>query len=163
MSALKQMITVASPAFRQLPSRERLLELQKLRCEIFQTSYNPSSRRTGAKYLRARLRGPSIVQYYPPRLSVSRLNKIVAHENDFFVKAHPDGVEPVFLPDEVEEQRLADVASLKARGKGKPRKAKKEGQSFASTLSHYDELTKLRSLLEESRRAKKKGAIGKKK
>lgn len=43
---------------------------------IFQTSYNPSNARTGAKYLRAPLRGPAMLQYYPPLMpKISTLNK----------------------------------------------------------------------------------------
>ncbi|KAH9017664.1 hypothetical protein EDB84DRAFT_680629 [Lactarius hengduanensis] len=43
----------------------RLAALARLRSVIFQTSYNPTSQRTGAKYLKRRLRGPSMMDYYP--------------------------------------------------------------------------------------------------
>ena len=111
----------------RLPGRTRMLELEKLRSNIFQTSFNPTSVRTGAKYLRARLRGPSMVQYYPPQLSIPRLNNIIAKEADLFKELDPAGFDPVLFVDEVEQQRLADVASLKARGKGKPKKARTPG------------------------------------
>ncbi|KAF8311571.1 hypothetical protein DL93DRAFT_2083017 [Clavulina sp. PMI_390] len=125
-----------------VPSRGRMLQLLQTRSEIFQTAFNPKSLRTGAKYLRARLRGPSMVQYYPPRLSIPRVNGIIANNASLFRSLDPAGMEPVYFTDEVEEQRLADVAALQFRGKGKPKKARTP---------------------EESRRAKKKSAGGKKK
>lgn len=114
----------------RVPSKARLLEVAKQRSAIFQTSFNPTSVRTGAKYLRARLRGPSMVQYYPPQLSISRLNGIISRDADLFRQLDPAGLEPVFFADEVEEQRLADVASLQARGKGKPKKATTQGEQM---------------------------------
>ena len=126
MATAVRAVAQASKSFRPLPTRERLLELQKLQCDIFQTSFNPTAARTGAKYLRARLRGPSMIEYYPPTLSISRVNDMIAKERDLFMELD-EGREPIFLADEAEEQRLADVASLKARGKGKPKKARKPG------------------------------------
>ena len=90
----------------------RLAALNKLRCEIFQTSYNPTSVRTGAKYLRARLRGPSMLQYYPPEVSIAQLRK---------------GSPNWDVEDFDELQRLSDVEYKKKRGKGAPKKAKTEG------------------------------------
>lgn len=92
----------------------RLAMLNKLRCSIFQTAYNPTSARTGAKYLRARLRGPSMVNYYPVELSVTEARKMFP---DFKV------------PDQRELERLEDVKAAKERGKGTPRKARTEGVS----------------------------------
>lgn len=90
----------------------RLAVLNRLRCEIFQTSYNPTSVRTGAKYLRARLRGPSMVQYYPEELTVAKFNRM------------PGAFK---IQDWAEYQRLADVEEKKRRGKGAPKKAKTQG------------------------------------
>jgi len=53
----------------------RLAALACLRSTIFQSSYNPTSQRTGAKYLKRRLRGPSMIEYYPNQLSIAALNK----------------------------------------------------------------------------------------
>ncbi|KAI9889107.1 MAG: mitochondral 37S ribosomal protein S27 [Vezdaea aestivalis] len=50
-------------------SKERLLDLLKAQCRIFSTTFNPERVRTGNKILRARLRGPSAVEYYPPRVA----------------------------------------------------------------------------------------------
>jgi small subunit ribosomal protein S33 len=90
----------------------RLATLTRLSSVIFQTSYNPTSQRTGAKYLKRRLRGPSMMDYYPYQLSISAINK------EF------NGLD---LVDEYEEQRLQDVADKKKRGKGAPKKAKSAG------------------------------------
>lgn len=94
------------------PARSRLLELTRLRCDVFSTLYNPLGLRTGAKYLRARLRGPSMVQYYPKQLSFKDLSR-----------AMPE----LKLVNFEEEQRLFDVAERKKRGKGAPKKAKSPG------------------------------------
>ena len=93
----------------------RLAALSRLRSVIFQTSYNPTSQRTGAKYLKRRLRGPSMMDYYPQQLSISAINK------EF------KGLD---LIDEDEEQRLQDVVDKKNRGKGAPKKAKSAGLYF---------------------------------
>ncbi|KAH9477872.1 Mitochondrial 37S ribosomal protein S27 [Psilocybe cubensis] len=89
----------------------RLQALTKLRCSIFQTTYNPDSLRTGAKYLRARLRGPSLVGYYPERVNISQI-----------VRSYRNRLEMV---DDDEEERLQDVIERRRRGKGAPPKAKK--------------------------------------
>ena len=91
----------------------RLAALTRLRCAIFQTSYNPTSARTGAKYLRARLRGPSMVQYYPQELSVAKFNRMSHGEFK--------------IADLAEAQRLTNIEALKKRGKGAPKKARTEG------------------------------------
>ncbi|KAH8100307.1 mitochondrial ribosomal subunit S27-domain-containing protein [Cristinia sonorae] len=88
----------------------RLGLLKQLQCSIFQTSYNPTSVRTGAKYLRRRLRGPSMINYYPPTLSIAQIKR------DFPDLKH--------LVDSKEQQRLQDVEDRKQRGKGAPKKAK---------------------------------------
>ncbi|GJJ11832.1 hypothetical protein Clacol_006070 [Clathrus columnatus] len=95
-------------------ARARLSLLESLRCSIFATSYNPTSLRTGAKYLRARLRGPSMLNYYPKIVKISHFNKLFP------------GLD---LEDTDEIQRRNDLAALRARGKGAPKKAKTKEQS----------------------------------
>ncbi|KAM6500965.1 Mitochondrial ribosomal subunit S27 domain containing protein [Amanita muscaria] len=95
-----------------LPSR--LTALNRLRCAIFQTSYNPTGIRTGAKYLRKRLRGPSMVRYYPQEINLSQI-----------ARQYPE----LELVNEIEEQRLQDVEDRKKRGKGAPKKAKTKDES----------------------------------
>lgn len=90
----------------------RLQALTKLRCSIFQTTYNPDSLRTGAKYLRARLRGPSLVGYYPEHVNISQIirqNRVLE------------------MVDDDAEERLQDVIERRRRGKGAPKKAKDKG------------------------------------
>jgi small subunit ribosomal protein S33 len=94
------------------PSIERMLALKQLQCSIFSTTFNPTSARTGAKYLKGRLRGQAMVDYYPKTISYRELNNMFP------------GLDIV---DEEEQQRLADLAARKARGKGPPPKAKAEG------------------------------------
>ncbi|KAL5533487.1 RSM27 [Sanghuangporus sanghuang] len=92
-----------------------LKSLARLRCSIFQTTFNPTSRRTGAKYLKARLRGPSMVQYYPERSpSIGDLNKMYPGWN---------------LVDVHEVRRNISIQEHKDRGKGAPKKAKNKEES----------------------------------
>lgn len=102
------------------PAKSRLLALTRLRCNIFSTLYNPTSARTGAKYLRARLRGPSLVNYYPQTVSFREIDK-----------KYPE----LKLINFDEEQRLADIEDRKARGKGAPKKAKSAGRLLSTRSS----------------------------
>ncbi|KAJ6591852.1 mitochondrial ribosomal subunit S27-domain-containing protein [Mycena vulgaris] len=99
-------------AVRVLPSK--LKALTRLRCEIFQTSYNPKNVRTGAKYLRKHLRGPAMMEYYPKTISLAQVAR-ECPELEIVV--------------EKEEQRMADVEDRKRRGKGTPKKAKTKADS----------------------------------
>lgn len=90
----------------------RLAVLKQLRCSIFQTSYNPQSLRTGAKYFRARLRGPSMSSYYPLSFDIAKI-----------ARQYPD----LEMVNDDEEERLQDVLDRKRRGKGPPKKAKSKG------------------------------------
>lgn len=47
-----------------LPPKSRLLELTKLRCNIFNENFNPLNIRTGSKILTQRLKGENIKRYY---------------------------------------------------------------------------------------------------
>ena len=91
----------------------RLQALKQLQCSIFSTTYNPTNARNGAKYLKGRLRGPSMVQYYPPRITFKDIEKMLGGEFG--------------VTDLAEQQRLDDVEARKRRGKGAPKKAKTKG------------------------------------
>ncbi|KAI0029001.1 mitochondrial ribosomal subunit S27-domain-containing protein, partial [Vararia minispora EC-137] len=93
----------------------RIRHLAHLRAQLFQTAWNPLSLRTGAKYLRRRLVGPAMVDYYPQRWNMAMVNRLL-----------PAGIE---WPDREEEQRLWDIEYRKSRGKGTPKKAKSERPS----------------------------------
>ncbi|KAI5919003.1 mitochondrial ribosomal subunit S27-domain-containing protein [Camillea tinctor] len=57
--------------------RARMLDLMKVQCQIFATTYNPDGIRMGNKVLRQRLRGPTLAKYYPPRgPSVNDLQRV---------------------------------------------------------------------------------------
>ncbi|KAI0390058.1 mitochondrial ribosomal subunit S27-domain-containing protein [Xylariaceae sp. FL0594] len=90
--------------------RARLLDLMKVQCQVFSTTYNPDGIRMGNKILRQRLRGPSLVKWYPPRGPDIRT---LAKEFKQF------GLETV---DDVEDDRLEHVAGRRARGKAPPKK-----------------------------------------
>ncbi|PWW76763.1 hypothetical protein C7212DRAFT_351963 [Tuber magnatum] len=94
-----------------LPSRERLQELAKTSARIFSTTYNPHNLRTGNRVLRERLKGPTLLDYYLPgrRFGVTDLRRHFPM---------------LSFVDEEERQRLQDVQSKKARGKGAPKKKK---------------------------------------
>ncbi|KAK9325945.1 mitochondrial ribosomal subunit S27-domain-containing protein [Lipomyces orientalis] len=47
------------------PSTQRMRQLLKTSCEIFQTVFNPDSVRTGNKVLRRKMKGPAVISYYP--------------------------------------------------------------------------------------------------
>jgi len=93
----------------------RLQALKQLQCSIFSTTYNPTNARNGAKYLKGRLRGPSMVQYYPPRITFKDIDHIL--DGEFGVT------------DLAEQERLDDVEARKRRGKGAPKKAKTKDDS----------------------------------
>lgn len=102
------------------PSPSRLRQLKALQCALFQISYNPTNARTGAKYLRARLKGPSMINYYPKVLNIQELRKSATGAR--------------LMIDEEEEERIQDVEDKKARGKGAPTKAKSKGEWTGSSI-----------------------------
>jgi len=86
-----------------------LFSLLQTRAQIFQTAFNPTSIRTGAKYLRRRVRGPSMLAYYPPKLDIPKA-----------IRMFPD----LELVDDDEQTRLEDIEYRRKRGKGPPKKQK---------------------------------------
>lgn len=105
-----------------LPTRARLQEMLRVRANVFQQSWNPTCARTGAKYLKARLRGPSMIAYYPKAPPTMRWMKKVA------LGALDD------MADEAEFQRFEDVEAKKERGKGTPRKARDKCPSASARI-----------------------------
>lgn len=116
---------------------KRIFALNQVRAGIFQTAFNPTSVRTGAKYLRRRLRGPALINYYPPTIDMARI-----------VRTYPE----LEMVNEEEQTRLEDIEFKKKRGKGAPRKARTPGTSCSSPSCR-----KILTLgIGESRRAGKK-------
>ena len=99
--------------------KERLAKLAELSAKIFQQNYNPSGVRTGTKILSRRLKGPSVAAYYgnPDLLKFKHL-KTLFPDSEFI--------------DEEEQYRLSKVEGLKRRGKGAPKKTKKNASSGKS-------------------------------
>ncbi|GAA5992790.1 hypothetical protein JCM5350_002268 [Sporobolomyces pararoseus] len=99
---------LAQQAVGSVPSAQQLQQVVKLRSEIFGTTYNPESLRTGSKVLKARLRGPAMLRYYGERFTGwAGLEKAIP------------GLQ---LKDIYEETRLADLEAMRKRGKVKPKK-----------------------------------------
>ncbi|PWN20795.1 hypothetical protein BCV69DRAFT_283012 [Microstroma glucosiphilum] len=96
-----------------------LRRLATLRSQIFQTlppppASAPGGIRTGAKFLKAPLKGPSMLEYYPPTLKLKGLGERIWGQ---------EGVERgLLLMDPRERQRLEDVERRKKMGKGPPKK-----------------------------------------
>ncbi|KAF2423327.1 hypothetical protein EJ08DRAFT_640315 [Tothia fuscella] len=95
--------------------RARILALLKTQCTIFNTTYNPNRLRLGNKILRQRLKGPSITNYYPPRIRVVQELK----------KAYPDWE----VEDEKEDERVEGLKIKRQRGKGAPKKRRTAAES----------------------------------
>ncbi|KAI0457185.1 mitochondrial ribosomal subunit S27-domain-containing protein [Xylaria acuta] len=90
--------------------RARLLDLMKVQCQIFATTYNPEGIRMGNKILRQRLRGPSLAKYYPAKgPTINTLEK----------EFRSLGLETL---NEEEDDRQEHLAGRRQRGKGAPKK-----------------------------------------
>ncbi|RKF58949.1 Mitochondrial 37S ribosomal protein S27 [Erysiphe neolycopersici] len=95
--------------------RQRLLDLLKVQCNIFNTTYNPEALRLGNKILRQRLRGPSILAYYPRKVATLQdMNRCFPNWETL---------------DEREEERLENLRIAKAKGKAAPKKKKTREES----------------------------------
>ena len=117
---IQKIMASAITAVRRSVDPLRLQALKRLQCSIFSTTYNPTNARNGAKYLKGRLRGPSLVQYYPPRITFKDIEHILHGEFG--------------VTDLAEQERLDDVEERKRRGKGAPKKAKTKGARLFSSV-----------------------------
>ena len=102
---------------------KRLVELQKVSCSVFGTTFNPTGARLGNRVLRQRLRGPALLDYYPDRY-------IVADTLRKLRRLDPDTFSAKSLH---EENRVADIETRRRRGKGTPKKMSKEAYKAASS------------------------------
>ncbi|KFX86657.1 hypothetical protein O988_08222 [Pseudogymnoascus sp. VKM F-3808] len=96
-------------------ARSRVVDLMKVQCKIFSTTFNPEGVRLGNKILRERLRGPALAAYYPRKVATIKDLR----------KAYPE----LETWNEKEEDRLETVAITKARGKGAPKKKRTAAES----------------------------------
>lgn len=99
-----------SESMKVAPSSSAVSSLKALQAKVFGTTYNPTHARTGAKVLRQRLQGPSMLAYYPPTVNFRSLEKIAPGLGR--------------LQDIREIQREKDVERKKMLGKGPPKKGK---------------------------------------
>lgn len=112
------------------PPSQVLRALAEAQARIFSTTPPPAEGtpvglRTGAKFLRKRLVGPSMLNYYPPSLNLRPLGKLLYGEGaplEGLSWKAPDGSlrQDVVSPKEL--QRLTDVARKRQLGKGPPKK-----------------------------------------
>merc|ERR1711874_764884 len=64
-------------AFTMAVPRQRVLDLMRVQCKVFNTTYNPERIRLGSRILHQRLRGPAVASYYPPRIgTISQLRSL---------------------------------------------------------------------------------------
>lgn len=68
------------------PTKAAQDALHLLRCQVFQTTYNPSAVRTGAKYLKKRLRGQAMIDYITPSVALD-----VARGSETYVQRIKEG------------------------------------------------------------------------
>lgn len=105
------------------PPSHLLRTLAEAQSKVFSTTPPPPlgqpSLRTGAKILKKRLVGPSMLKYYPPTLN---LRSFAASFPDLRIFDPETGKSKSGLLDPVEVQRLKDVEKKKAIGKGPPKK-----------------------------------------
>ncbi|KAL6704595.1 hypothetical protein ACN47E_008105 [Coniothyrium glycines] len=95
--------------------RQRMLDLLRVQCKVFATTYNPQRLRLGSRILHQRLKGPSVASYYPPRIgTISQLRSLYP-ENE--------------LIDEDEEDWIEHLNVAKSRGKGPPKKKRTAAES----------------------------------
>ncbi|KAJ4353931.1 uncharacterized protein N0V89_005662 [Didymosphaeria variabile] len=96
-------------------SRARVLDLMKVQCKVFSTTFNPERLRVGSRILHQRLKGHSVASYYPPRIgAISQLRKLYPNFN---------------ILDEQEEDWLEHLNVARSRGKAPPKKKRTAAES----------------------------------
>lgn len=88
--------------------RARVLDLIKVQCRVFHTTYNPSGLRMGTRILNERLKGAAVASYYPPRIGTIKQLRSLYPEYD--------------VMDEDEEDWVEHLNIARSRGKGPPKK-----------------------------------------
>ncbi|EUC33526.1 hypothetical protein COCVIDRAFT_34903 [Bipolaris victoriae FI3] len=95
--------------------RQRVLDLMRVQCKVFNTTYNPERLRLGSRILHQRLKGPSVASYYPPRIgTIPQLRSLYPEHQ---------------IIDEAEEDWLEHLNVAKSRGKGAPKKKRTAAES----------------------------------
>ncbi|KAH8724785.1 mitochondrial ribosomal subunit S27-domain-containing protein [Phaeosphaeriaceae sp. PMI808] len=95
--------------------RQRILDLMRVQCSVFNTTYNPQRLRLGSRILHQRLKGPQVASYYPPRIgTISQLRSLYPKNE---------------ILDEEEEDWLEHLNVARSRGKGTPKKKRTAAES----------------------------------
>ncbi|KAK8221004.1 mitochondrial ribosomal subunit S27-domain-containing protein [Phyllosticta capitalensis] len=88
--------------------RNRIVDLMRAQCKVFNNVFNPEGVRMGTSVLRQRLIGPSVAAYYPRKVGTYQdFKKLYAEWESIDID---------------EFEREEHVAGRKARGKGAPKK-----------------------------------------
>ncbi|KAH7386747.1 mitochondrial ribosomal protein-like protein of the small subunit [Phaeosphaeria sp. MPI-PUGE-AT-0046c] len=95
--------------------RQRILDLMRVQCKVFNTTYNPERLRLGSRILHQRLKGPSVASYYPPRIgTTAQLRSLYPHNE---------------ILDDKEEDWLEHLTVARSRGKSTPKKKRTAAES----------------------------------
>ncbi|KAF2106747.1 mitochondrial ribosomal subunit S27-domain-containing protein [Lophiotrema nucula] len=95
--------------------RSRVLDLLKVQCRIFNTTYNPQALRMGTRILHERLKGDAVAEYYPPRIGTIKQLRLL----------YPD----YEVRDEKEDEWLEHMQIARSRGKAPPKKKRTAAES----------------------------------
>ncbi|KAF2750405.1 hypothetical protein M011DRAFT_465163 [Sporormia fimetaria CBS 119925] len=95
--------------------RARILDLMKVQCRVFNTTFNPNRQRLGTRILHERLKGEAVASYYPPRIGTIKQLQALYPEYQIL--------------DEKEEDRLEHLTIARSRGKENPKKKRTAAES----------------------------------
>jgi small subunit ribosomal protein S33 len=116
-------LSSSSPSHTMRPPSQIMRALAEAQSKVFSTTPPPpvgqESLRTGAKYLRRRLVGPSMLKYYPPVLN---LRSFARNFPELATYNEETGKMKTILTTAYEIQRLEDVERKKSIGRGPPKK-----------------------------------------
>ncbi|KAF4631790.1 hypothetical protein G7Y89_g6345 [Cudoniella acicularis] len=114
--------------------RSRILDLMKVQCRIFSHTFNPEGLRLGNKVLRQRLKGPALAAYYPRKMATFKdLQKAYGDSFETYNEEEEERLEMLKMYAELGLEDLGLILtidfSIKARGKGAPKKKRTAAES----------------------------------
>ncbi len=149
----------AAPPAMAVPTRSAVNALKLVQSQIFQTVHNPDALRTGAKYLRKRLRGPAMLAYLPPRIN---LRKLVDAPEYAFDPPRPKRPEDT-AGNAVWNKYEAELLDVRRRGNVEPGFIEVERDETLGWLADMKEVTRRKEVAErraDGRGPPKKGMCG---
>ncbi|KAH7122770.1 mitochondrial ribosomal protein-like protein of the small subunit [Dendryphion nanum] len=96
-------------------ARTRVLDLMKVQCRVFNTTFNPNRLRMGTAILHQRLKGAAVASYYPPRIGTLKHLRALYPYNEIW--------------DEKEEDWIEKQIIARSRGKTPPKKKRTAADS----------------------------------